>query len=237
MAMPRSKIFLTAWFLGVLCLACATPLLASGEITAEELRAKMERGDSPLLVDVREVFEQGDFSLGGELYPLSDVLKMMSTGMFEAFQEKQKSHPTGEIVLYDTNGARSRMAQQSLEDRGLQNVKILTGGLNYWRGAFGDVTPQVRPGAPTSSPPPPAQPAPVQPSANTRANDTSTDEPMAASADDGAAFEEDQSGFDDSGNDEALDEDGAFDDEDDAAAVDDEESEGDFVPEDDPSDE
>lgn len=235
--MPRSRIFLIAWLLGVLCLACATPLLASGEISAQELHEKIKRGDNVHLIDLRAAFEHADFNLGGESFPYEPLDGLAWVKKIEEIKDKQESNAMGEIVLYHNTDSLSKLIQETMEFNGVKNVRILTGGVSAWRGTFGDEIPQMNSGAPISSPPPPAQPAPAQPSANTRANDTPTDEPMAASADDEATFEEDQPSLDDSGNDEALDEDGAVDDEDDAAAFDEEESEGDFVPEDDASDE
>lgn len=72
MATPR--IPWIALFLVVVALISADSLLA-GEITVQELRERMERGDSFLLIDVREPWERAEFDLGGELIPIGDLLR------------------------------------------------------------------------------------------------------------------------------------------------------------------
>ncbi|MDQ3016963.1 MAG: rhodanese-like domain-containing protein [Bacteroidota bacterium] len=95
------------------------------EITVEKLRDKLAAGESILLVDVREPYENEEFNIGGLLIPLADL----SNHVNELRESGAK-----EIVLYCRSGNRSAMAQKLLAlNFDIKNTSNLRGGMNSWR--------------------------------------------------------------------------------------------------------
>lgn len=97
-------------------------------IEVQELKAKMERGDDFVLIDVREPGEHQGFNIGGHLIPLGMIAQAIPK--MDALQEE-------EIVVYCRSGMRSATAQHLLLQAGFKNVRNLTGGVLAWQEAFG----------------------------------------------------------------------------------------------------
>jgi sulfur-carrier protein adenylyltransferase/sulfurtransferase len=95
------------------------------EITPTELKARLDRGDVPVLVDVREPFEReiADLPEHGQL--------RIPTG--ELLQRVGELDPERETVLYCRSGGRSEWAAKLLMARGFGRVVNLTGGVLGWR--------------------------------------------------------------------------------------------------------
>lgn len=92
-------------------------------ITPTELKARLDRGNTLRLIDVREADEWALVRLpGAELIPLS------------AFQQRatEELAPEETIVLYCHHGMRSARAQGFLKAKGYGNVINLTGGIDAW---------------------------------------------------------------------------------------------------------
>lgn len=92
-------------------------------ITALELKARLDRGNSLRLIDVREADEWAVARLPqAELIPLSQ------------FQQRavQELSPDENIILYCHHGMRSGRAQGYLKAQGYANVLNLTGGIDAW---------------------------------------------------------------------------------------------------------
>jgi rhodanese-related sulfurtransferase len=94
-------------------------------ITAEELKKRLDAGDSIHLVDVREPSEHDEFNIGGLLYPLGKI-RDFDIAALESMKDD-------EIVLYCRSGNRSGQACMMLESMGYRNVVNLTGGMLAWR--------------------------------------------------------------------------------------------------------
>ena len=95
------------------------------EITPTELKARMDRNEVPVLVDVREPWESEIADLpeaGQRRIPMGELLTRHS-----------ELEPDAEIVLYCRSGARSDNAAQFLRHRGFSNVWNLVGGVLRWR--------------------------------------------------------------------------------------------------------
>ena len=88
------------------------------DITVEELKARMEEGDVPILIDVREPVEHEQFDIGGENLPLGDIVN---------WSERLICPPETEIVVYCRSGNRSAMAKSYLTSRGFTGVRNLLG--------------------------------------------------------------------------------------------------------------
>lgn len=98
------------------------------DITVQELKQKLDRGDSFIFIDVREPYEYEEFNIGASLIPLGGLM-----GRISELSGKEGE----EIVVHCRSGARSGMAQQLLQGIGFTNVRNLTGGILAWQDAFG----------------------------------------------------------------------------------------------------
>jgi rhodanese-related sulfurtransferase len=93
------------------------------EITPEETRARQERGEDFLLVDVREDNEWERGHITGATH--------IGKGVIERDIEKLVPDPDREIILYCGGGYRSALAADVLQSMGYTNVKSMAEG---WRG-------------------------------------------------------------------------------------------------------
>jgi adenylyltransferase/sulfurtransferase len=103
------------------------------EISPSELKEWLDRGITPLLVDVREPFETvlADLPDHGQLnIPVKDIPI-----------RARELQPDKEIVLYCRSGPRSAWATERLQKMGFQNVLNLKGGIMGWRA---EVDPTVK---------------------------------------------------------------------------------------------
>lgn len=95
------------------------------EISPTELKAMLDAGDVPVLVDVREAHEVAiaDLPEHGQL--------RIPTGEFS--QRLAEIDPEARIVVYCRSGARSAWAGAILLQQGYENVLNLAGGVLGWR--------------------------------------------------------------------------------------------------------
>jgi rhodanese-related sulfurtransferase len=93
-------------------------------ISVDEVKARLDAGESLHLVDVREPAEHEEFNIGGTLLPLGQ-LRMMETEAIDDWKDK-------EVICYCRSGNRSGQACMILETAGFTNVKNLTGGMLAW---------------------------------------------------------------------------------------------------------
>jgi adenylyltransferase/sulfurtransferase len=95
------------------------------EITPTELKEKLDAGDVPVLVDVREPFECA-------IADLPDVgQRRIPTGEFAG--RAAELDPESEIVVYCRSGSRSAWAVALLRQQGFERVYNLQGGVLGWR--------------------------------------------------------------------------------------------------------
>lgn len=100
----------------------ACPTTAAPELTVVALKARLERGDPLVLIDVREPFEYAICHLpGGQLIPLGQLAVRCD--------ELDK---TQEIVLYCHRGNRSLYALRQLQAAGFTRCWNLQGGVQAW---------------------------------------------------------------------------------------------------------
>ena len=92
------------------------------DITPLELKARMDAGATPFVLDVREPNEyQINRIPGSVLIPLGDLPKRVG-----------ELDPNAEIVTQCKSGVRSGKAAAFLRQQGFTNVKNLTGGILAW---------------------------------------------------------------------------------------------------------
>jgi rhodanese-related sulfurtransferase len=97
-------------------------------ITADEIKTRLDAGETIHLVDVREPDERAEFNIGGTLLPLGNIQMMLIDDIEEL--------KTEEVICYCRSGNRSMQACLMLETFGFTNVKNLVGGMNDWREKF-----------------------------------------------------------------------------------------------------
>lgn len=89
------------------------------DITAEELKERINSGEKLNLIDVREQWEFDEFNMGGTLIPLGDL-----QGKIDDLEEMKEQ----EVIIHCKAGARSAAAQAFMRQNGFTNVRNLIGG-------------------------------------------------------------------------------------------------------------
>lgn len=98
-------------------------------ITPEEVKERLDKGEKLNLVDVREPHERAEFNIGGLFIPLGKV-QMMQIDELENLKNE-------EVIVYCRSGNRSGQAAMILETMGFTNTKNLAGGMMAWQSKFG----------------------------------------------------------------------------------------------------
>lgn len=92
------------------------------DISVKELKERMDRGDAPTLIDVREPSESAICRIPGAiLIPQAQLPQQLA-----AFDKNQ------EIVVHCKSGGRSGRAVQYMTQQGFTNARNLTGGVLAW---------------------------------------------------------------------------------------------------------
>jgi adenylyltransferase/sulfurtransferase len=95
---------------------------APGEIDAVELKAKLDRGDTFTLIDVREPHEFQIARIpGSTLIPLGELPKRLN-----------ELDPSAEYVMHCKMGGRSAKAVELMKQSGFKKVLNMTGGITAW---------------------------------------------------------------------------------------------------------
>ena len=95
------------------------------EITPTELKARLDSGDVPILVDVREPFEVEIADL-----PEHGQVRIPTRDFPQRFEELDAG---SEVVVYCRSGSRSAWAAAILLQNGHERVLNLRGGVLGWR--------------------------------------------------------------------------------------------------------
>lgn len=91
-------------------------------ISSKALRQLLIEQPDTILIDVREVFENEVFNIGGTLLPLGEIMQHAA--------EIPTDRP---VIVYCRKGIRSAIAIQRLQARfGIENLINLEGGLEAW---------------------------------------------------------------------------------------------------------
>ncbi len=95
------------------------------ETTIDDVKAKMDRGEKFLLIDVREESEYAADHLPGAMH--------LGKGIIERDVEAQVPDKNAPMVLYCGGGFRSALAADNLQKMGYKNVLSMDGGIRGWR--------------------------------------------------------------------------------------------------------
>ena len=93
------------------------------EITPEEVKSKLQVGESFTLLDVREPWEFETARIeGGKLMPMGDVPS----------RAHQELDPEGHIVVICHHGVRSMNVTVWLRQQGFEKAQSMRGGIDAW---------------------------------------------------------------------------------------------------------
>lgn len=95
------------------------------ETTVDEVKARLDRGERLLLVDVREESEWAKDHLPAAIH--------LGKGIIERDVEQRIPDTNAEIILYCGGGFRSALAADNLRQMGYTNVVSMDGGIRDWR--------------------------------------------------------------------------------------------------------
>ena len=93
------------------------------QISVEQLKAQLDKGEKPFILDVREPHEYAIVNLGAPLIPVGQVGQRL--GEIPVGKDE-------EIVVHCKSGGRSQKAALELKSAGFRNVKNLAGGITAW---------------------------------------------------------------------------------------------------------
>ena len=102
------------------------------EISALELKARRDRGENPLVLDVREDWEL-------KLASIPNVLHVPMNQIPARLGELQRD---GEVIVMCHAGGRSMRVAHFLANQGFTNVANLSGGISAWSQAVDATVPQ-----------------------------------------------------------------------------------------------
>jgi rhodanese-related sulfurtransferase len=95
------------------------------ETNVDEVKAKLDRGEKFLLVDVREESEWAKGHVPGAVH--------LGKGIIERGIEARAPDPASPIILYCGGGYRSALAADNLQKMGYTSVLSMDGGWRGWR--------------------------------------------------------------------------------------------------------
>src|SRR5437879_5078110 len=95
------------------------------EVSVDDVKTKLDRGDKFLLVDVREESEFAKDHLPGALH--------LGKGIIERDIEQRVPDTNAPMILYCGGGFRSALAADNLQKMGYTNVLSMDGGIRDWR--------------------------------------------------------------------------------------------------------
>jgi rhodanese-related sulfurtransferase len=95
------------------------------ELTVDQVKAKLDRGEKFHVVDVREESEWAKDHLPAAVH--------LGRGVLERDVEQRIPDTGAEIVLYCGGGFRSALAAENLQKMGYTNVFSMDGGIRDWR--------------------------------------------------------------------------------------------------------
>ena len=95
------------------------------ELTVDEVKAKLDRGERFQLVDVREESEFAKDHLPNAIH--------LGKGIIERDIEESVPDTAAPLVLYCGGGYRSALAADNLQKMGYTNVISMDGGIRVWR--------------------------------------------------------------------------------------------------------
>ncbi|MGH9545479.1 MAG: rhodanese-like domain-containing protein [Terriglobales bacterium] len=95
------------------------------EVSVDQVKARLDRGEKFLLVDVREESEYAQDHLPGAVH--------LGKGIIERDIEQRVPELNTPVILYCGGGYRSALAADNLQKMGYTSVLSMDGGIRGWR--------------------------------------------------------------------------------------------------------
>jgi rhodanese-related sulfurtransferase len=95
------------------------------ELTVDQVKAKLDKREPFVLIDVREEGEWAKDHVESAIY--------LSKGIIERDIETKFPDKKQELVLYCGGGFRSALAADNLQKMGYSNIYSMDGGIRVWR--------------------------------------------------------------------------------------------------------
>jgi rhodanese-related sulfurtransferase len=95
------------------------------EVTIDDVKTRLDRGEKFLLIDVREESEYANDHLPGAIH--------LGKGIIERDIEERVPKLDTPLVLYCGGGYRSALAADNLQKMGYTSVLSMDGGIRGWR--------------------------------------------------------------------------------------------------------
>jgi rhodanese-related sulfurtransferase len=92
------------------------------EITPQDLKARLDRSERPLLLDVRQDWETKLCRLENAVHIPIEEIEVRTDEL----------NPEDDIVVYCHQGVRSAAVAEYLRSLGFKTVRNLAGGLDHW---------------------------------------------------------------------------------------------------------
>jgi len=92
------------------------------EVSPQDLKARLDRNEAPLLLDVRQDWETQLCRLPNAVHIPIEELEL----------RVEELNAQGEIVVYCHQGVRSAAVAEYLRSLGFRDVRNLSGGLDLW---------------------------------------------------------------------------------------------------------
>lgn len=101
-------------------------ITSSQDITAEELKERLNNGETPIIIDVREDWEYQEANIAGA--------KNIPLGSLPMRLDDIEDYKGQEVIVQCRSGARSANAKAFLQQQGFSNVRNLLGGILAYQG-------------------------------------------------------------------------------------------------------
>lgn len=100
------------------------------EISVEDLKKRIDSGETLNIIDVREPDEFAEYNIGGKLVPLGNIMSMQIDDLEDIKDE--------ELIIHCRSGKRSMQACMVLEQMGFANTVNVIGGAMAWQEKYGN---------------------------------------------------------------------------------------------------
>ena len=101
-------------------------ITSSTDITAEELKERLNKGETPVIIDVREDWEYQESNIAGS--------KLIPLGTLPQRLDDLEEYKDQEVIVHCRSGARSANAKAFLQQQGFSNVRNMLGGILAYNG-------------------------------------------------------------------------------------------------------
>jgi rhodanese-related sulfurtransferase len=96
------------------------------DITVEELKERLAKGETPVIIDVREDWEHQEANIAGaQNIPLGALPQRL---------DELEDYKGQELIVHCRSGMRSATAKQFLQQQGFGQVRNLLGGIMAYNG-------------------------------------------------------------------------------------------------------